>query len=692
MPATRETTILPAVEGNLNSSRTQNRRPDFLRKFIFILSSNSRLRFWLGAAFIFALAFVVYRPILPGSFLMDDHRLIKEDNGITNGEFTPGNIWFQTDFTLSTFALWLQWLAWGENPGGYHAVNILLHGLSAVLLWRLLRRLKIPGAGLIAAIFAVHPVCVNSVARIAEIKNTLSLPFFLLSFWFFLRYESRRVNPVRENVRDDAALWFGLSLVAFVLALLSKTSTVMLPPVLLACALWQRGKITRQDWLRTSPFFVLALGFGLMSVWFQKHQALASAGQVLPPETFGERLAVAGRVFWFYLEKAILPLNLNLVYPQWQVNPQTLAAYLPLFFLCAGFGLCWWFRRRGGNHALFALACFGITLFPVLGFFDSQFLTRWQVSDHLQYLPLIAPVTLAVAALAAWLNLNLFRFAGIALIVILSVLSFQRAQAFATEEKLMRDTLAKNPAAWVAQDNLGVILAKRENYAEAIAHFQAALQANPNDDADKASAHSNLGQALAVQGKFKEAEPHFLAAIEIKPNDVEAHKRFANALGQQGRFRETLGQLETALALKPDVTVRAKLADLLYQTGAHRQAVEQFRKVLTVKPDLPETLNNLSWLLATCADDTVRNGAEAVRHAERACALTANKQTVFISTLAAAYAEAGRFAEAITTAETAIRLQTANGEFQLAAINRQLLPLYRAGRPYHERPSAANNP
>jgi tetratricopeptide (TPR) repeat protein len=650
-----------------------------------ISPSEKRLRLCLGAIFILALVFIIYRPILPGSFLMADHRSIKEDNGLVNAEFTPLNIWFHADFTLSISALWLQRLAWGENPGCYHAVNILLHGLSAVLLWRLLARLKIPGAGLVAVVFAAHPVCVNSVARIAEIKNTLSLPFFILSFWLYLRNESIRLNPDRPSRRNYPALWFGLSLVAFVLALLSKTSTVILPPVLLACALWQRGRITRQDLLQTSPYFVLALGFGMMSVWFQKHQALAGAGQVLQPESFWERLAIAGRVFWFYLGKALWPVNLSLVYPRWKAEAGTFGAYLPVVLLCAGFVLCWRFRRQWGKHALFGLGCFGVALFPVLGFFDSQFLTAWQVSDHLQYLPLIAPVTLATAGLVALLDAKILQCVVVALILTLSASTFRRAQVFATEENLMRDTVAKNPKAWGAQNDLGVILATKENYSEAINYFKAALQANPNNDAEKASAHSNLGQALALQGKFDEAEPHFLASIEINPYNIELHKSFANALIQQGRNREAIGQLAAALSLKPDSKTRSDLAALLYQTGDYRQAADQFRKVLSLNPDDMESLNNLAWLLATCSDDTVRNGLEAVRCAERACFLAANKQTVFISTLAAAYAEAGRFPEAITTAELAVRLQIANGETRLAQINNQLLPLYRDNKPYHER-------
>ena len=691
-----KTIAAPAVADPPGLRRTP---VDFLREYFFVLASKiteNRVLLGLGVLFIFGLVLLVYSPILPGSFLMDDHRLVKEDNPLVNGQFTPFNIWFQTDFTLSTFALWLQWLAWGENPLGYHAVNMALQAVSAVLLWRLLARLKIPGAWFVAAVFAVHPVCVNSVARIAEIKNTLSLPFFLLSFLLYLRHETALSNVAAQKQGtghrryDHAALFYGLSLIAFVLALLAKTSTVMLPVVLLACAAWQRKRITRRDFLQTCPYFFWALAFGLMSVWFQKYGALASAGETLPPETFLERLAIAGNAVWFYLGKIFLPVNLNIVYARWKFDATTLAAFAPVLFLCALFALCWRFRRKWGRHILFGLGCFIIALFPALGFFDSQFLTKWQVSDHLQYLPLIAPVTLAVGGLAFLLNAKIFRCAGIVLILVFSILTFQRAQVFATDESLFRDSLAKNPAASDMHNDLGVILAKRKNYAEATAHFVAAVQSDPGN----AGAQSNLGQALAINGKFTEAEPHFLAAIRLKPDDPLMHKRFADALSKQGRNREAVIHLQAALSLnaKPDVQTRLDLAGLFFRTGSARQAEDQFRKILSFNPDLPEPLNNLAWLLATSSDDTLRDGAEAVRCAEQACRLTAFKRTEMISTLAAAYAEAGRYSEAVATAEMAIRLQTVNGETRLAAINNQLLPLYRAGIAYHEKSMTDGSP
>jgi Flp pilus assembly protein TadD len=393
---------------------------------------------------------------------------------------------------------------------------------------------------------------------------------------------------------------------------------------------------------------------------------------------------LAGRVFWFYLGKALLPLHLNLVYPQWKVHPAAFAAWVPDLLVCAVVLLCWRFRRACGRHVLFGLGVFAITLFPVLGFFDSQFLTRWRVSDHLQYLPLIAPVTLAAAALAVHLPSALFRCVAAALIAALSCLTFQRAHVFSSEQNLFRDTLAKNPAAWGIQSDYGVVLAARQDYAGAIQHFVASLQTNP----DNPEAQSNLGEALAVQGKFKEAEPHFLVSLRLKPDDPETHRRFATALMQQDRTREALAHFAVALALspKPDIRTRLDYANLLHQTGDLRQAALQLRQAVALEPDSVEALNNLAWLLATSSDATLRNGAEAVRLAERASRLPPVKEICVPGTLAAAYAEAGRFSDAVATAEKAVQEETAVGQTQFAAINQHLLSLYRAGRPFHEPP------
>ena len=685
----------------------------------------SCLRPGFGGALIVMLIFAAYWPALRGQFVWDD-LLIVTNNPLVTGQASLSSIWFHEDFPLTTVVLWAEWLCWGKNPTGYHVVNVLLHALSCLLLWRVLARLKIPGAWLAAAIFAVHPVCVPSVAWISELKNALSLPFFLLSLGCYLKFESvsavarrtgesqlknsstPRANPPSppsaagesrgEEARSavtyetplpvqrgegvpstlaKANLWYWLALGAFLLALLSKTSTVMLPVVLLGCAWWQRGILTRRDCWRVAPFFALALMFGGMTVWFQAHQAMA--GVPVQSENFWARLAGAGWALWFYLGKAIMPLNLNLIYPRWEINATAPAAWLPLFLWVAVIAGCWKFRSGWGRSALFALGFFAVNLFPALGFFDMYFLAISRVSDHFQYVSLIAVAAVTGAALSA-LPFGALRGIAPALLLTLALLTAHRARTFATEEGLWTDVLQKNPNAWPAHNNLGCIRAEHQDLVGAMQHFTASLEVNPRN----AGAHANLGKALSLQNRFAEAEPHFRAALEIKPEHVDTLKAYGAALAAQGRLDEAVHHLSEAVRLKPDTDTRLQLASLLAATGHPREAVTQCRAVLVLELNSTIALNNLAWLLATSSDATVRDGAEAVRCAEQACRLTGEQEAVMLGTLAAAYAEAGRFADAVATAQKAIALAQASGNPGFANANQQLLRLYQAGRPYHE--------
>ena len=627
-----------------------------------------------GAALVVLAVFAVYWPALRGPFLWDDF-LVVHRNPLVTGELAPGVVWFHMDFPLTYAAFWLEWLAWGNHPAGYHVVNMLLHAAGALLLWRVLAQLRIPAPWLAAMIFAVHPVCVGSVAWISELKNTLSLPFFLLSLLWYLQLDP---NLRTSDFGLRTSLKYGLSLLAFVLALLSKTSTVMLPVVLLACAWWQHGRITSRDGWRTSPFFALALAFGLMSIWFQAHGAIT--GATVQSENFWGRLAGAGMALWFYLGKALLPLNLCMIYPRWKIDAAAATSYLPLLLWCGVLAACWGLRRTWGRHVLFGLGCFTVMLFPVLGFFDMFFLMLSRVSDHFDYLPLTALVALAAGGLGCALKGRVLRVAGGALVVGLAVLATLRAQVFQSEEALWRDTLKRNPAAWCAHANLGWILASQQKYDEAREHLLASLEVRP----DNAQAHSNLGRVLSLQGKFGEAEPQFQVALKLKPKDADIRKSYASALAEQGRREEAIAQFREALLVRPDIDARLQLATLLYQAHKFPEAVAEYRRVLAAKPDQPEALNNLAWLLATCSEATVRDGAEAVRLAEHACRLNAYKQARELGALAAAYAEAGRFPEAVEAAQKSIETARAGGNAQLAAVGSQLLTLFHAGKPYHE--------
>lgn len=640
----------------------------------------------LGGLLIVLLVFAVYSPVLPGTFLMDDARLIGADNPLVNGSLTPWSLWFQTDFTLTTFGWWLEDLAFGKNPLGFHLVNLMLQAISAVLLWRLLARLKIPGAWLAGAVFAVHPVAVCTVARVAELKNTLSLPFYLLSMIAYLNYESAALYPETDysvekpQSRQWATLWLTISLIAFVLALLAKTTVVVLPVILLLCGLWRRRRITAKDVIHLSPFFVLSVAFGLMSIWFQKHQALLTTHEVLQTAGFPERLATAGYVFWFYLSKALLPVNLSIVYSPWKMEPGSMVAFVPAMLGLAVLGLCWWFRRGWGRHALLGLGCFAVALFPALGFFDAQFMTMWQVSDHLQYIPMIAITALGAAALAAWLDPAIFRVVAVVLLAALCGLSFQRAKAFRTEETLMRDTIAKNAAAWPAHTDLGVELAKHGDLAGAIEEFKRALQDQPGSQ----DVHRDLGQAYLAQGKLADAEVELAAALKTNPLNPVIQRDYADILKLLGRNREALEHLLIANALKPNAATRTDLASLYYLSGSPAEAATQLRLALALDPDQVEALKTLAWILATSKDDSVRNGKEALRDAKHACDLTGFKRPEIVGMLAVAYAEVGDFPRAIAAAEQTGQLATQAGDQRWAAISNQFLAAFQAGKPWRE--------
>ncbi len=680
----------------------------------------------VAAGAIFGLVLLVYWPLLRGEFFWDDFLMV-DKNPLLTGRLGIGSVWFHTSFPLSTVAFWVQYLAWGKNAAAFHLVNIAVHGFDALLIWRLLARLKVQGAWLGAVLFAVHPVCVATVGWISELKNTLSLLFFLLSFLWYLRLEEWKEQAASDPKAYSGAGWRGwpatcyaLSLVAFVMSLLSKTSTVVLPVLLLGYAWWRRGSLRRTDWVRTAPYFVLSLAFGLITVWMQQREAIK--GVTVQSEDLWGRLAGAGWAAWFYLGKALAPLNLNLIYPRWEIDARALWSYLPVVLLGGVLGLSWRFRRGLGRHIFFGLGCYIVALLPVLGFVDMYYLAISRVSDHFQYLALIAVAALVGAGLSSALGdssgsvqgwvpyLNLGRksarsdasesrpgttaraswvvwlrraamILAVAAVAGLSVLTLRRAQVFSTEEGLWRDTLARNPAAWPAHNNLGCILAARQQYVPAREHFDAALRLYPGN----AGAMVNLGQLLAAQGKPMEALAYFAAALKRNPQNVDALRHYAAALASQGRAREALPHLREAVALAPEVDARLEYAVVLKHAGDLRRAVDQLRLVLSVRPNLPEALNNLAWILATGADPAVRNGPQAVALAQRACRLTQYRAGMMLGTLAAAYAEAGRFTDAVATGERLERLATEAGDQRLAALNHQLLALYREGRPYHEK-------
>ena len=491
----------------------------------------------LLAAVIALVTLAFYLPAVDAGFVYDDGHFLT-DNPLIKARDGLRRFWFTTEaedyFPLTSTSLWLEWRLWGKDPTGYHVVNMLLHAASAVLVWRALKRLNVPGAWLAGLIFGVHPVNVASVAWIAERKNALALPFYLLSLLLYLRFES-----------SGRARAYAASLALFLLALLSKTSVVMLPLVLLGCAWWQRGRVTWKDALRALPFFALAGALAAIELWFHSHRVLTHI--VARPEGFLSRAAAAGWAVWFYLDKAVLPWNLAMVYPRWNVDPRAAAAWLPDLALLAGLALAWRYRRSWGRPLLFAAGYFIVSLLPVLGFADISFMKYSLVADHWQYVAIAAVIALAAAAgVRVWERLSPTPqkqvIVGVAILVgALGVLTWQRCGVFESDDTLWRDTLVKNPHCYTAQVNLGKALLlemelersplmAKAKLQEAILHFQAAALQEPHEP----QAHENLANLFFALGEYGPAAEQYRELLKVR-NDAAIRERLNEALARQGR-------------------------------------------------------------------------------------------------------------------------------------------------------------
>ena len=528
-----------------------------------------RSRLFLGACIVLAVV-LCYIPAMRAGFVWDDDLLVTENALVKEADSLP-YVWASsasTDYTpLTITAFWLQWRLWGDNPAGYHLVNILLHALSA-LLWRVLERLAIPGAWLGALLFAVHPVNVASVAWIAELKNALSFPFYLGAIRAFLRYlDTRRATP-----------WV-LALLAAACALLSKGSAVILPLVLLLCAWWKHGRVRRGDLLAVAPFFALSGVIALVTIHFQFR--FIEAG--LAPVPMPLRIARAGRAIWFYLGKDFWPFGLTPIYPKWPLTP----SYLPLLLAGALAVALFAGRRRWGRGPLFAWAYFIAALLPVLGLLDMTYLDQAYVADWWQQLALPGVVALAAAGVAlAWLRANargrVTISAAVALVVVLlGVLTWNEASAYESMEILSRYALERNPDAWSAHNNLGGVLTLQGRLDEAALEYQVALRLKPTD----ASAHNNLGIILARLHRLDESIAEYHASLALEPANAKTWLNLGNALRAKGNNGEALDAYSHAIDFNARwTTPRYAMGSLLLTIGRPAEAGRQAEAILALEP------------------------------------------------------------------------------------------------------------
>ena len=712
----------------------------------------------------------------------DDAVYVYENAQVSQGLSLRGIEWA---FTYGNIGHWhpLTWLShmldcqfYGLNPGGHRLTNILLHTATTILLFLVLRRMTgfLWRSAFVAAVFAIHPLRVESVAWVAERKDVLSAFFFMLTLWAYVRYVRRPPSMIR----------YGVVVLFFALGLLSKNMLVTMPFVLLLLDYWPLNRLsgfTPQVLLRRVaekiPLFVLTVGSCVATALVPEK---VSAGDSL---SFALRMENAVVSYVTYLWQMLHPLGLACVYP----NPVN---YLPIWQVAGALGLllaisgvAWAFRQTHPCLVVGWLWYLGMMI-PVIGIVQISYYAH---ADRYTYLPQIGLyllLTWVMADLCAGCHHRRVVLGGLSTVILAALICCAHTQAsyWRNDETLWTHTLACTSGNTVGEIYLGNALCQKGKVDEAIVHYQRALQIEPNsvkahivlgnallqkgnvDEAipfyqkalqiepENSEAHNNLGNALLQKGNLNEAITQFQKALQVKPDYADACYNLGNALLQKGNLNEAIAQFQKALQIKPDyadacynlgnallqkgnvdkaisyyqkalqiepksVKAHINLGNAMFQKGnadeaiphyqtalqikpenseAHNnlgnallqkgkvdEAIVHYQKALQIKPDNVEVQKNLAWVLATCPQASLRNGNKAVELAQRANQLTGDGNPVFLGTLAAAYAEAGRFPEAVATAQRALQVAETQPSTALADTLRSQLKLYQAGIPFH---------
>ncbi|MDX2171277.1 MAG: tetratricopeptide repeat protein [Deltaproteobacteria bacterium] len=609
-----------------------------------------------GAALIAMLTVVAYAPSLRGGFILDDdwyvtnQKLIQAPNGLYRFWLTSEALDY---YPVSNTTLWVEWRLWGLNPTGYRVTNLLLH-LSAVgLIWLLLQRLRIPGAFLAALLFAVHPVNVESVAWIAQRKGMLALPLFLLSLYAYLRADEAS-DPARDL--PSAWGWYGGSLVAFVLAMLSKGSVGTMPLAVLAMIAWRRP-LARRDVVRIAPFVVIGAGLVLVNAWYQA-RATAVTAQLGGPL---ERLLTAGSVVWFYLYKALLPFELSFIYPKWNVQPANLWWWLPGLAAALVTGLLLWRGRQGWQRGLLvAWIYFCAMLIPVMGFSDVGFKEHSLVADHYQHLALIGVLAVVAAAWAGWRDRTDRRSIGVSqitaalVVALLTILTWRQSGLYRDAQTLYAATLVDNPDSWLAHHNLSFALLDAGRSQEALEHMLRAEALRPTPDYDQ---QANLAALLFRLDRVEESLARYARAVTLRPESAQAHYNLATALVKAHRLDEAVAEYRRAIALRPDdADTQNNFGAALLDLGRVDEARQHFQRAAELNPNLADAPLNLGRIL-------LRGGAaaDAIAPLRRAVSLNPASSAAE-NDLGVALVSAGQVAEGVEHLRKALQLDPNNGE------------------------------
>jgi tetratricopeptide (TPR) repeat protein len=578
-----------------------------------------RQSFQLAA--LITITFATYAPTLGNGFIWDDDRYIEENTQLRTLRGLE-HIWFRPlsaepqYYPLTHTMLGVEYHLWGPRAAGYHIDNLLLHTASAVLLWRILLALDMPGAWVIAAIFAVHPLQVESVAWATERKNVLSGVLYLSALGAYLstRWGMRIVRPSGgsdplpapppECQRMGNAGWYAASLVLFVAAILSKSVASSLPAVILLLCWWKRGRITPAEVWPVVPMFVMGIAMGSLTGWMEKH-VVGAMGPEYDSLTQLDRVCIAGRAFWFYLGKLVWPASLSFIYPRWNVDPLERSWWI--LFPLAAIGVLialWLLRNRIGRGPATASFFYLGTLVPALGFVNVFPMRYSYVADHFQYLACIGPIALAVELVGR------IRFVRIplrearaaiagAVIAALCVTTSLRSTAFHNRQTLWADTLLKNPTSPMVHNNYAGALERAGQYDAAKAQYEEALRLG-GDSINLVG----VGHCYAHQGDFVRAREMYqkaLDGLQTTDDPVSRHYRAGRLLelgtAYQGLATEFPGQsaqylsqaeaaYRDAIDLFPEYEdLHGNLAIVLADEKKYADAVDECRRILELNPD-----------------------------------------------------------------------------------------------------------
>ncbi len=599
---------------------------------------------------------------------------------------------------LTTISHMLDCQLYGLKAGGHHATNIVLHTIAVLLLFRVLRQMTgaVWKSVVVAALFAVHPLHVESVAWVSERKDVLSAVFFLLMLNAYVRY-ARAASITR----------YLAVAVLFAAGLMSKPMLVSAPVVLLLLDYWplrrfeqpsatkrkatilkpgNQRRIIRRLFLEKIPLLVLSAGACVITFILQKRAAGA-----IPPLPFPWRLQNAFASYVIYVWETLWPTRLAVFYPH---PDNTLAIWeviLAIGFLLAITVAAIVFRSKRPYLFTGWFWYLGM-LVPVIGLVQ---VGEQGHADRYTYLPHIGLFLLAV-----WLVADLTavrrsrsRFAvatAVVIIVALAWAAFIQTSYWRNSETLWTHALAVTSDNDVAHNNLGYLCVDRGELDKAISHFETALRirsGKPDTHYDVGSAfvQMNLADALARKGQSDEAMVHYEEAIKLQPNYADAYYNRGNVLFAKGRIDEAVADWEKTLQIQPnDADAHTCLGNALLRQGSPKEAIAHYERALALAPEDPHSRNNIAWVLATSSDASIRDGARAVEFAREAVELSNSEDPKFLRTLAAAYAESSRFSEAVLTAERGVQTATTQGKSAFANVLERDIALYREHIPLRE--------